>query len=582
MILVNRPEDLKNIFENKPVLAVDTETTGFCPFQNKLRLIQISNGEETLVIDLFKTNNEAVGEFLRPVLESQDSVKIFHNAKFDIKFLWKQLNIRPERIFDTMLASSIIEAGVKRQKGFHGLEQVAQRYLGVELTKDEQTSDWSGELSKSQLEYAANDVKHLFALREKMIKHLKDYKLTRCAKLEFDAVLPTAWIELSGFYLDLNEWNEVAEGHLAAANEAASKIYQALEPVVEQTNLFGEPAINLNSHVQIQKYFRALGVPMPDSTREFLLTPLAKEYEIVQWLLDYRGHIKAHGTFGESYRQFINPITGRIHANFIQSVAETGRYAVSNPNLNQIPADKAHRNCFKAQEGNTLISNDFSQEELRILADVSNDKKFQDLFASGVDFHTSTAAKIFNMDLDKVTSEERNLAKRCNFGITYCIGPEKLGLSAGIPATEAQLIINNYFQTFKGVKRYMDFQKAQVLRTHYSRSASGRMMRYEFDDGDRKAASQAQRNAVNGPIQATGADILKRSLRLFYDSAKDLTDVVKVVNIVHDEINVEVPDCMVDEIKEKLTTAMVAAGSEFVKNVEIKVDSKVSKKWDKG
>lgn len=581
MIYVERPVELKNIFEGKKVLAIDTETTGLCPFQNKLRLVQVSNGEETLVIDLFKTDPKAVSEFLKGPMEDPTITKIFHNGKFDIKFLWQQLNIRPERIFDTMLTSSILEAGVRKPKGFHGLDQVAKRYLDVEIVKDEQRSDWSGVLTQKQLEYAEKDVQYLFKLRERMIEYLKKYQLTRCAKLEYDAVLPTAWVELSGIYLDLEDWNTVADEHLVKANEYAQMIYKELEPVLEQRNLFGEVSINLNSQPQIQKYFRAIGVPMPDSTKEFLLAPLVNEYPIVGWLLEYRGHIKAHGTFGDSYREFINPVTGRIHANFLQSMAETGRYAVNNPNLNQIPSDKAHRRCFKAVEGSSLISNDFSQEELRILADFSNDKKFQALFAAGTDFHTTTAATIFNIPIEKVTPEERSLAKRCNFGITYCIGPAKLAMSAGILETEAQLIINNYFEKFKGVKRYMDFQKQQVLRTHYSRSASGRMMRYEFDEADGKSRSQAQRNAVNGPIQATGADILKRALRIFYDATKGLTSQIKVVNIVHDEINVEVSDELVPEVQKTLTESMVQAGSEFVKNVEIKVDSKVSKVWEK-
>lgn len=585
MIYIDTPQKLTDnlhYLENQPILGLDCETTGFSPLDCELRLIQVSTGKFTLVIDAFKIRKDFIAEQLKPYLESKEVVKILHNAKFDLKFIKHKLKIDVERIFDSYLASLIIEGGISMPKGYHGLDQVAQRYLGLDVDKTEQKSDWSKELSESQLEYAAKDVEVLFPLREKLIEVLKEWGLIKCAKLEFEAVLPTAWLELCGFYLNIDQWIKLADENLIKAQEIAESIYEDLQPVIPQTNLFGAGTINLNSPQQVQKYFRAFGVPMPDSTREYLLNPLVNSYPIVGKLINYKKTIKASGSFGEKYREFISPVTGRVHADFMQIRAETGRYGVARPNLNQIPSDQKHRNCFQAEEGNKLISNDFSQEELRILADFSGDKKFRKVFQMGEDFHKATAALIFDIPVENVSKDQRDLAKRMNFGLTYGIGAAKFSMTAGISEDAAKIIIDKYFGTFKTVKTWINYQKFQVVQRGYSRSASGRITKYNFDRADRQAVASAQRNAVNMPMQATGADVLKRSLRIFYDESKVHHNNIKLVNIVHDEINLEVKESLAEEMAEMLKVCMIKAGSEFIQDVEVKVDCSIMDKWQKG
>jgi DNA polymerase-1 len=573
--------------DNKPVVGGDTETEGLCPYKDKLRLLQLSDGENTLVIDAKKIGYEATAHYVRPILESKNTVKVFHNAKFDQKFIKQQLKIDIERPFDTFLSSQMIEGGIRQERGYHGLEKTLNRYTDITVTKDEQISDWSGELSESQIAYAAKDAECLLPLRESIIPVLQKLGLIRCAKLEFDAILPIVWLELSGFYLDFEQWMQYAHQNLIKSQEAASKIYELLKPVMPQDSLFGESMINLDSTPQIKQYFTALGVPLPKTeddkvqTREYLLAPLAKEYPIIQYLLDYRGYNKAYNTFGESFKDFINPITGRVHSDFFQIGAETGRLAPNNPNLNQIPADAGHRNCFKAEEGNTLTWNDYSQEELRILADFSGDKKFKGMFASGYDFHQATAANIFHIPIEQVTHEYRTIAKRLNFGLTYGIGVKKFALQAGITPAEARIVRDTYFNTFKTVNRWINFQKVKVLQTRSARTASGRLMNYEFDEGNSMETSKAQRNAVNGPIQGTGADVLKRALKIFYDASKPYHDNLKLVNVIHDEIIVETRKDMAEEMRDLLSKCMIEAGSEFIKTVDVKVDSKISDFWYK-
>jgi DNA polymerase-1 len=586
MILIEREKDLKDIFTNSEILGVDTETTGLCPIKDKLRLVQLSDGSRTMVIDVFKTGVEATSKFLKPILENKTRKKTLHNAKFDTGFFKQQLNIDTEGIYDSFLASVLIRAGVKfekgEQKGYHGLEQVAKRVCDIDISKDEQLSDWSGVLSENQLQYAAKDAEVLVPVREEQIKLLKELKLTKAAKLEFDAVLPVAWQELSGFYLDIEEWCGIAAKNEILAAEAQEKIFNELKPYVEQGRLFDDVLINLDSWQQVDKYFKLAGVPMPvEGTKEFYLTPLTKDYPILQWLLDYRGYTKAVGTFGESFREFINPITGRIHCDIFQLGSITGRMAAYNPNMSQIPADKEHRGCFKAEKGSSIVSFDFSQEELRILADISGDKTFIKLFHSGQDFHTVTASRVFKRPIESITEDERYLSKRVSFGAAYCAGPGKLSMIANIPFHEAQMIIKMYFDTFKGVKRWMDYQKVKVIETRCARSMSGRLAKYDVDIKDQQKRAEMERYSVNFPIQATGADILKLALRYVYEVCKPYGRDIKLVNVVHDELDLEIKDELLEEVCPKIKAAMVAAGEYFVQSVPIVVGEKISKVWVK-
>lgn len=596
MFYIETAEQLKEsilLLSHSKIIGLDSETTGLDPLTSKIRLIQISDGINTLVIDLFKVGKPTVISHLKGILEDTDVVKILHNAKFDLKFIKYHLDIDVERIFDSMLSSILLEGGIApteinengkkaRIKGYHGLAQVANRYLNREIDKTEQKSDWAGVLTDKQIEYAGEDAEVLLPLREVLIEALKKNNLIKCAKLEFDAVLPVAWMELNGIYLDIDAWVKVADDNLKKAYEYTDLICAELSDVIPQGSLFGEPSINLGSYQQVQKYFADYGIPMPSSTREQFLLPLKDEYPIIANFLEYRGHAKASSAFGENYKEFVSPVTGRVHANFIQIGAETGRLACSNPNLMQIPKDKEHRNCFKAEEGNTFIICDYGQQELRLLADFSQDKTLQEVFNSGLDMHIATAARIFNKSIEDVNPDDRELAKRMNYLLTYGGGAKKFSELAGIPEDEAQATIDAYFKGFKGVKRWMNYQQAQVLNTRQSRSLYNRMTKYEFDYDNFRERSGVQRNASNMPLQASAADILKRVLRLFYDAVKPYNNKIKVVNVVHDELIVETALELLETAKELLKSTMQQAWIENIKSVGIDTEVKVTPCWQKG
>ncbi|MEP6848586.1 MAG: DNA polymerase, partial [Acidobacteriota bacterium] len=515
---------------------------------------------------------------LRDLLASQVQTKIAHNAKFDSKWVRHHLGVELGNVYDTYLASQLISAGDSDRR--HSLADVSQFFLGTELDKTEQISDWSAnELSPSQIEYAARDAAIMIPLRERINERLVNDQLDRVAKLEFECVMPIAEMELNGFYLDDTLWLGQLEKVKARQMIAADELQGMLSAGVAQASLFGRAEINLDSQQQVTDALLNLGVPVPDTTRAWQLQPLAEKYPVVGKLLEYRGVAKSISSFGENFLDFIEPSTKRIHADFRQIGAPSGRFSCSNPNLQQIPHEKEYRECFRAGEGRALVIADYSQIELRILAAFSNDQQFIDAFVSGADFHTITASQVFNVKPEDVSTEQRSFAKRLNFGVVYGIGASRFGMMTGLSQNDAENTLRRYFATYRGLDSYLREAGNRVIAERTARTASGRMMRLRFDSSDRQQISAARRNGVNMPIQGTSADILKRALRLLHDGLRETS--AKLVNIVHDEIIVECDSADSPAIAEILERSMSSAGSEFVSNVPIKVDVNIAPAWTK-
>jgi len=318
---------------------------------------------------------------------------------------------------------------------------------------------------------------------------------------------------------------------------------------------------------------------MPDTTRAWVLQPLANDYPVVAKLLEYRGVAKSLSSFGENILEFIEPKTGRVHADFRQIGAPTGRFSCSNPNLQQIPHEPEYRRCFRAPDGKKLVIADYSQIELRILADFSNDKAFIEAFKSGQDFHSMTASQVFNTKLGEVTPDQRSFAKRLNFGVVYGIGASRFATMTGLSQTDAENTMRKYFSTYPGMDEYLRGSGNKVTTDRIARTATGRMLRLRFDENDRQQIAAARRYGVNMPIQGTSADILKRALRLLHDSISGTS--ARLVNIVHDEIVLECDATEAESTAEKLKQAMCSAGEEYVKKVPVVVDVSIADEWTK-
>ncbi|MGI8544963.1 MAG: DNA polymerase [Aridibacter sp.] len=585
--LINDAESLDEALEelkDEEYLGFDTETTALDPFDGFIRLVQLSNGKNTIVIDLkpfmdkgdLKTMPELEG--LRELLAADRPIKIAHNAKFDAKWTLHHLGTELGGVFDTLLASQLIAAGDQDRR--HNLAEVAGYFLGTELDKSEQVSDWSAEeLSHSQIEYAARDAAIMVSLREKILEKLKSDGLIQAAKLEFDCVLPIAAMELNGFYLNAECWREQLEKVKAEQEKVALELQGMLSAGVAQASLFGVAEINLDSKNQVTDALKNLGVPVPETTRGWQLQPLAAKYPVVEKLLEYRGVAKNITSFGDTILEFINPETKRIHADFRQIGAPTGRFSCSKPNIQQIPHGEEYRKCFRAEEGNKLIIADYSQIELRILAEFSNDQNFINAFKSGEDFHATAAAQVFNVKTEDVTSDQRSFAKRLNFGVVYGIGSQRFAMMTGVSNTEAENIMRRYFATYRGLDSWLRNAGNRVINERIARTASGRMMRFRFDENDRQKIASAKRNGKNMPIQGSSADILKRALRLLHEAISGTS--AKLVNIVHDEIIVEANASEAENVAKLLEKAMCDAGEEYVTKVPVKVDVEISDEWTK-
>jgi DNA polymerase I len=570
---------------NKHAIGLDTETTELDPYVGRLRLIQLATPDFVYIVDLnqFANLDLKLSEELRPLrqlMSAQRPIKIAHNAKFDAKFIKYNFGVDLGGVFDTLLASQLVSAGYLDER--HGLEAIAARYLNEAVDKSERLSNWEFELSESQLQYAARDAAVLIPLRDKLIERIKSLDLVRCAQLEFECVMPVVDLELAGFFMNKERWLEqlgIVEKNRA---EIANELQEMLGEGVAQASLFGPPRanINLDSQQQVTDALNRLGIPLPDSTRNWKLQPLAAQYPVVAKLLEYRTMQKALTSYGENMTEFINPKTGRLHADFRQIGAPTGRFACTNPNIQQVPHATEYRRCFTGQpDDRRLVIADYSQIELRILAEFSGDQGFIDAFNSGADLHRVTAGQVFNVAPDQVTREQRDFAKRLNFGVVYGIGAQRFSMMTGLGVTEAEDVLRRYFATYRGLDAYLRESANRAVSEKQARTGSGRLVRFNFDPADRQQVSMTQRNGKNAPIQGTSADILKRALRLLSDELHNTS--ADIVNIIHDEIVVEVDEGESEEVAKKVEHLMCAAGEEYLQTVPVKVESQIAREWTK-
>jgi len=587
--VVKTPHDLSRAIAtltNHQVVGLDTETTDLDPYTSRLRLIQLAAPDKVFIIDLdaFRNGDLKNAEQLAPLrhlLAAQRPIKIAHNSKFDAKFIKHNLGVDLGGLFDTLLASQLVGAGDIEER--HGLESVATRYLNEAVDKTERLSNWDFELSESQLEYAARDAAVLLPLRERLRDRLKAESLVKVAQLEFECVMTVVDIELAGFYMHKDRWLDQLAIVQKRQGELAEQLQNVLAEESSQGSLFGGPQrneINLDSHQQLTQALNRLGIPVPESTRNWKLQPLAAQYPIVGTLLEYRTVQKALTSYGENMIQLINPVTKRLHADFRQIGAPTGRFACTNPNIQQVPHAVEYRRCFSGYpEGRRLVIADYSQIELRILAEFSGDQGFIEAFNSGADLHRVTASQVFNASLDQVTKEQRDFAKRLNFGVVYGIGAQRFALMTGLSQSEAENVLRKYFATYRQLDTYLREAANRAVNDRQARTASGRLVRFRYDENDRQQISMTQRNGKNTPIQGTSADILKRALKLLKDELKDSS--AQIVNIVHDEVVVEADASEAEEIAAKVERVMCAAGEEYLKTVPVKVETEIADEWVK-
>lgn len=575
-IYVDEDKKLDNclkLLSSAAILGIDTETTGLDPINNKIRLLQIaSEGNAVAVIDMFKLSEEAK-EKLKHIFNT-NSIKVFQNAKFDLEFLIYFGFIFNGPIFDTMLAAQIVRDN-NGPRSF-GLGVLAAYYLGINLPKEEQKSDFGGNLRDEQLFYAAKDAAILLPLREKLIEQIKKGRLIEVCKLEFDCVFAVVDMELSGVKLDKEKWSSLYEKYLNEQKLLVSKLNRELGSQVLQLNMFGEEIstdINLDSQAQVIKALKKKGIELT-STAHSELMEYKDKYEVIQWLLEYRRVSKAIQGFLAPIPQYINFKTGRLHSSYRQIGAHSGRFSCGNPNIQQIPRGREFRECFVPGEGYKFVIADYSQIELRVAAEIANDITMIEAYNSGQDLHALTASLMANKSITEVTKAERQAAKAVNFGLIYAMGARGLqgyaktvyGVSMSLQ--EAETFRDRFFKAYRGIAAWHEKMKRAVNITE-TRTLSGRRCIFGTEAG--------LTGLLNTPVQGTAADIAKKALGLLAPEVKKLK--AHIIATVHDEILLEVPEVFAEEAAVLLKSTMEKAGEYYLKKVTAIAETIIADSW---
>ena len=565
--------------------AFDIETAdnghpngGLDPHRGELRLLQFAKTPDVAYIVDTRTLDRPSMAHITTLLEDPSVEKIIHNGKFDCKWAMKHLGADVRNVFDTFIVSRLLSRGDKTDR--HGLGYVVERYLGRQVDKSEQRSDWgASELTEKQLEYAARDVCVLPDLKEEMVTQLEHHKLMGVAKLENDIVPAMAALELNGFYLNPSRWRQqttaAAKKHAKLTNELQDMFYAGSR----QTGLFGRVEIDLGSWQQVSVALKSLGVPMDgNSTNAEALEEFTGKFPVVDKLFEWREYNTQITRYGNNVLDLINPVTGRIHADFMQIEAPSGRMGCGKPNLQNIPSSDEYRTCFTAPRGKRLVVADYSQIELRVLAEYSRDKAMVKSFCSGADYHAATAAQVFGVEMDEVTPDQRSFAKRVNFGISYGAGPGRVAKLTGKTIEETEELLAMFFAALPDMDKYLRKAAWTTLRSRQSRTMSGRIGRWAHLDPEEHKHS-LKNLGKNFPIQGTAADIFKRGLFLIHEALRGTS--AKMVNLVHDEYVLECDTKDADRVAETVTKLAVQAGEEYIKLVPVVVDTKIVKEWSK-
>ena len=556
-------ERLLPVLRAAPTLACDTETTGLDFRQDSLRLIQMATPAHAYLFDMRHIPPEA----LFPLFSTQRRW-LFHNAKFDLKFLVSAGCSWPDAVFDTMLANQVLKAGLRVR---HGLEPLVEQELGRSLPKDLQAAGWSGELSAAQLEYAARDVAVLWPLYEGLRTALAEAGLARAADIEFRCVKALAWMEIAGVAFDAERW-------LARTLEDEAQ----LGALTQQLNVHAQDlgrAINWASSQQIKALFQTLDIELPNA-RAATLKKI--DHPIAELLVSYKEVAKRVSTYGRGViDSFFNADSGRVYPVYFQNGAATGRMSCGGPNIQQIPKAHSFRACFRVAPEMALIKADYSQVELRIAAALANDPTMLQAFRDEIDLHALTASRLLHIPLEQVEQHHRQLAKSVNFGLLYGMGVNGLKHDAetkyGVRMSdqEAAQYHRAFFLTYQGIARWHQQAKQQVERAR----PQARGLETRTLTGRRFLGVRHFNVLLNIPVQGTGGDGLKLALARLFEHRDRMLSATPVA-CVHDEILVEVPLSAAKAAQEWLTAHMVEAMREIVADqVPIAVEAVIGKDW---
>ncbi len=567
--------------------SFDTETTGLDAAKDELVGMSFSYKPHTAVfVPLPKNRAEAqaiVYEF-KEVFESENIGKIGQNLKFDIAFLsWYDIDVQGP-FFDTMVAHYLLQPDMR-----HNMNLLAETYLNYQPVSIETLIGKKGKNQRSMRQadpielskYAAEDADITLQLKIHFEPLLAEKKLLNLfTKVEMPLIKILAEMERNGVNLDVAALNKFST-ELAIdikelekqIHEQAGEVFNIASPKQLGDILFGKMKITDKAKKTKTGQY---------STGEDVLVKLENKHPIIRHILDFRSLTKLKSTYVDALPQLVSSRDGKIHTNYNQTVAATGRLSSTNPNLQNIPirTEKGReiRKAFvPSDENHVLLAADYSQVELRIIASMSGDEAMIHDFNEGIDVHTATASRVYNIALNEVSSDMRRNAKTVNFGIIYGISAFGLSERLGIPRKEAAEIIKNYFEKYSGIKKYMDESIQFAREQNYVETLMGRR-RYLRDINSRNAIVRgfAERNAINAPIQGSSADMIKVAMIGIYKAMKKNQMQSKMILQVHDEL---VFDTMIDELDQLKVIVEKEMREALELQVSVVVDMNTGTNW---
>jgi len=577
---------LQNLMKQKSV-CFDTETTGLNPITTELVGIAFSwEVGKGFYLPFPENKDEAqeLIEILRPFFEAENIEKIGQNLKYDIKVLAKYNVSVKGKLFDTMLAHYLINPDMR-----HNMDVLAETYLNYTPVS---ITELIGKKGKNQLsmrtvpldkitEYAVEDADITLQLKEHFEKELSEANTQKLFdEIEIPLLQVLAAMELEGINLDVDFLNGLTSDLDKDIKNLTSKIFEAAG---EEFNIASPKQLGVVLFEKMKLVEKPKKTKTGQySTAEDVLSYLSKDHEIIRNVLEYRGLAKLKSTYVDALPKQVEPITGRVHTEYMQAVAATGRLSSNNPNLQNIPIrterGRQIRKAFVPRNKDyILLAADYSQIELRIIAALSEETNMIEAFKNGEDIHASTAAKVFNVPLNEVTKEQRSNAKTVNFGIIYGVSAFGLSNQTDLSRSEAKELIETYYETYPKLKNYMSSQVNFARENGYVETVLGRR-RYlnSINASNAIVRGAAERNAVNAPIQGSAADIIKIAMINIYNKLEAGNYKSKMLLQVHDELVFDIYKPELDELQTLIKSEMENA---FQLSVNLEVDLGLGENW---
>ena len=611
------------VFQTVDRIGLDTEGSGLDPHTATLLLLQISTDKDVYIVNMGKVQSRVV-KYILELLQERKVIVVGHNLIYDLKILYHNFNILLTNVFDTFTAEVSAYLGVGDK--YPSLSDISYKYLGVNMRKDTRKSfidKTDFEFDEEQLRYAELDVEVLLPLYDKLQQILQDRGQATATRLVDMPLVPVvAMMEYTGVDFDVEKWRGLAEVASEKADSISAELqkyvfaeydkfakgenaYDAFEFVQIPTKTLRKAEkerlksivtydeirkevvskINWGSSYQVKHILHSFGINVK-STNAKELELHKGEHEIIDLVLSVREQDKKRDAFGEEFLRYLNPYTGCIHTQYNPLGAMTSRFSSEKPNLQNIISEQDYRSAFRARKGYKFATGDYSQIELRILAEVSKEPLWVRAFMEDYDLHTATAAALYDVKFEEVSKNQRRFGKAMNFATVFGTTAKGIAYNFGISLAEGSEFLNKYFEIHNTFKEFVDIFSNECLKRGYTITMLGRRRYLSFpmkarNQDEHRQVLKAKRRAINTLPQGTSAEMTKLALiYMFYNNPFGYEN-FRALLTVHDEIVVEYKEEVEKEAVEFMGDCFLKSGKMFLRSIPVKYNITTSYVWEK-